>query len=211
MPIEDPLAIPSSAPDDRIDTLETALAKPFHGDEDLKTCPYCCELIKFYAIKCKHCGERLDKVEGEDTSRSKGSDGVRDGGKIDDIVEGVSHPSRRGEVVVVLATCIALASLLFNWVEAGIIGSSGFVQGGYWLLGFYIYPAGAVVLNRSMSRPLGVICSILACSGVCLFISFNSFLLEHGVRYVGRGLYLFIVASALLAFGSWLCPSRRKH
>lgn len=31
------------------------------GKPETKTCPYCAEEIKFAAIKCKHCGERIDE------------------------------------------------------------------------------------------------------------------------------------------------------
>ncbi|MCH7959912.1 MAG: DUF805 domain-containing protein [Candidatus Hydrogenedentes bacterium] len=33
---------------------------PIESDPEYKTCPYCAEEVKFAAIKCKHCGERLD-------------------------------------------------------------------------------------------------------------------------------------------------------
>jgi hypothetical protein len=37
--------------------------KTVKGDVSHKKCPYCAEIIKADAIKCKHCGSMLDENE----------------------------------------------------------------------------------------------------------------------------------------------------
>ena len=41
--------------------METALVEKPATTETTRTCPFCAEDIKLAAIKCRHCGEFLDK------------------------------------------------------------------------------------------------------------------------------------------------------
>jgi len=74
-------------------------AKPIRAkdDDDREPCPYCGELIKEGATRCKHCGEDLDEVDDDEDdrpSRRRSKRGSRRGGG-----RGAAH---RGGMVMTL-------------------------------------------------------------------------------------------------------------
>ena len=51
-------------------TLERQPTAPTHLDGDTKKCPYCAETILAKAIKCKHCGEFLQRSMQTDMAKT---------------------------------------------------------------------------------------------------------------------------------------------
>jgi hypothetical protein len=50
------------------------------GTPSIRPCPFCAEDIRAEAIKCKHCGERVEPVGGQEKLAEKSPDWIWGGG-----------------------------------------------------------------------------------------------------------------------------------
>jgi hypothetical protein len=62
-----------------IEVLEPSVAKAVQATNGLRECPYCAELIKVQAIKCKHCGSDVEPVPFELAETVKVETGLSSG------------------------------------------------------------------------------------------------------------------------------------
>jgi len=124
-----------------------------------------------------------------------------------------------GGKVIVLAAGAAVFSLLLRWVDWGVahLSETGLEAKGFVFLVFWIYPLYIVLNMRYMNRIVGVLCSLLSFAvpiGYILLFG-EALIAEHPFRPpevhgpipifnrlgFGFGLWLFLLASLLLAFG----------
>jgi len=83
--------------------------------EEFKRCPYCGEEILAVAIKCKHCGEWLDKPATSKTSKKQST-----AKKSQSVVRGVnSIPNRPGEVSLGFSPITSIGNYLINFGFCG--------------------------------------------------------------------------------------------
>ncbi|MFD2672691.1 hypothetical protein [Marinicrinis sediminis] len=105
-----------------------------------------------------------------------------------------------GGKLILGSAVVAILSLFFAWAEF-IISVDGFQQDAYLFLIVFIYPVVAVVRNKPLNKVIGYVC---AAAGVLLGLWYiNSKATVMGESIAASGPYVFIIASALLAFGVW--------
>jgi hypothetical protein len=107
-----------------------------------------------------------------------------------------------GGKVIFVSACLAAASMLMKWVDAGIISQTGLSQQSYIFLAFWVYPVLKLFKNKAISRILGVVFSILSVIITSVYISSKSGeMFGVPVSAAGSGAYLFLIASIMLTVG----------
>ena len=109
----------------------------------------------------------------------------------------------RGGKAIVLATCVAVASLPLDWADIGPLSSNGFRQDGYLFLGFFLYPALQVLRARPLNRAFAVLCALGAVgAGVGFIGSRQVELFGTHINGAGTGVHVFLVAACVLVYGA---------
>ncbi|WP_289137818.1 hypothetical protein [uncultured Brevibacillus sp.] len=107
-----------------------------------------------------------------------------------------------GSKIIFIATILAIVSLFFNWIDAGIVALSGFQQQGYLLLILFIYPFMQVIKLKPVNKVIGLVCSILSIISILIFIMSKTVeIFGTTINVASTGMYLYLVASILLLIG----------
>ncbi|GED68604.1 hypothetical protein BRE01_23060 [Brevibacillus reuszeri] len=107
-----------------------------------------------------------------------------------------------GSKMIFIATILAIVSLFFNWIDAGIVALSGFQQQGYLLLILFIYPFMQVIKLKPVNKVIGLVCSILSIISILIFIMSKTVeIFGTTINVASTGMYLYLVASILLLIG----------
>lgn len=118
-----------------------------------------------------------------------------------------------GEQLIMIAAVVALGSFFLSWRDAGLIGGSqGFEHlEGYVAVALFAYPVITILRGKDLNHDLVV---ALAGGAVvfALVVLLNGFEAIGGrpmfgnnglLDFNGHGLYLYMVAAALFAAGTW--------
>ena len=115
-----------------------------------------------------------------------------------------------GEKIVMSSSAVAVASLMLNWVELGIMTQSGFGQQGYFFLVFFIYPLYAVIKELELNRVVGLVCGALAVVASIWYISSKTVeLFGRSVNAAGTGAYVFMLAAIALTVGVFIATKKK--
>lgn len=107
-----------------------------------------------------------------------------------------------GGRVVFVAGCVAVISMLMDWVDVGIASQSGLSQGAFWLLGLWVYPLLRLFKNRPINRLWGLACATASIVITIIYISSKSVeLFDETVNAAATGAWLFLLASVALSIG----------
>jgi len=107
-----------------------------------------------------------------------------------------------GGKIIFIATCLALASFFFNWLDIGIAAENGFLQGGVFFIVCYIYPFVKVVRGKRMNKIIAYSFALLAVLFTIMYVSSKTIeFFGETIRGAAAGPYLFMAACGLLTFG----------
>lgn len=114
-----------------------------------------------------------------------------------------------GGKTIFIASCAAVISLFFNWVEIGFLSENGFGQEAYLFLICFLYPFIRLLQNKPLNKLGGYVCAAAGIICGIAYINWKSVdFFGTTVNAAGSGPYVFIVASVLLAFGVFKHGSR---
>ncbi|MFC5529109.1 hypothetical protein [Cohnella yongneupensis] len=115
-----------------------------------------------------------------------------------------------GGKAIFIATCLAFVSMFFTWVDIGFYSENGFEQESYIMLICFLYPIIKLLRSRSISKIGGYVCAIAGIVCGVAYINWKSGeVLGVSLNAAGNGPYVFIVASAILAFGVFQYDKQR--
>ncbi len=107
-----------------------------------------------------------------------------------------------GGKVIFVAGCVAIVSMLMNWVDVGFLSQSGLSQGSFLFLGLWVYPLLMLFKNQPIERVWGLTCSILSVFFTFVYISSKSAnLFGNTINAAGTGAWIFLFASIALIVG----------
>lgn len=159
-------------------------AKKVLTTQEHKTCPFCAETIKFAAIKCKHCGEFLDK----DSAISKV------GGRQ---VLGDIKQKERHSTFVRFAPHLLFFGVLFLVILLGVQSNSGKIGSALGILtAFAIDPLLVIggLLIGGMNRNQLKLLLFAAAFGVIASIIIANMNSSFGARLTGEKVFFRIIA-----------------
>lgn len=107
-----------------------------------------------------------------------------------------------GSKLIFIATCLAIASFFFKWLDIGVAAQNGFLQGGVFFIVCFIYPFIKVVREKKMSKLIAYFFALVAIILTMMYVSSKTVdFFGQTIRGAAAGPYLFLAACGLLSFG----------
>lgn len=107
-----------------------------------------------------------------------------------------------GSKLIFIATCIAVASFFFKWLDIGVAAENGFLQGGVFFIVCFLYPLIKVVREKKMSKLIAYAFALGAIVMTMMYISSKTVdFFGQTIRGAAAGPYLFLAACGLLSLG----------
>ncbi|ANA80671.1 hypothetical protein PVOR_05153 [Paenibacillus vortex V453] len=107
-----------------------------------------------------------------------------------------------GSKLIFIATCLALASFFFKWLDIGVAAENGFLQGGAFFIVCFIYPFLKVVREKKMNKIIAYAFALAAIILTMMYVSSKTVdFFGQTIRGAAAGPYLFMVSCGLLSFG----------
>ena len=108
----------------------------------------------------------------------------------------------QGGKIIFASSCLAIVSMIMPWVDIGIASSNGFSQGGFLLLGFYIYPNLKLLNDQKLNKKTGMILGIISVViSLAWVVSNTTDFMGNTINVSGLGLVLFVASSIALTTG----------
>jgi hypothetical protein len=108
----------------------------------------------------------------------------------------------QGGKIIFASSCLAIVSMIMPWVDIGIASSNGFSQGGFLLLGFYIYPNLKLLNDQKLNKKTGMILGIISVVlSLAWTVSNTRDFMGNTINVSGLGLELFVASSIALTIG----------
>ncbi|GAB6928488.1 hypothetical protein JCM10914A_24710 [Paenibacillus sp. JCM 10914] len=107
-----------------------------------------------------------------------------------------------GSKFIFIATCLAIVSFFFKWLDIGVAAENGFLQGGAFFIVCFIYPLLQVVREKKLNKIIAFACALAAVIFTTLYVNSKTIdFFGETIRGAAAGPYLFMVACGLLTFG----------
>ncbi|WP_235439624.1 hypothetical protein [Paenibacillus sp. DMB20] len=107
-----------------------------------------------------------------------------------------------GSKMIFIASCAALISFFFKWVDIGFISENGFGQGAVFFILLFVYPFLTVMREKRMNKLLGyLMAAVGVVFGLIYIFSKTTDFLGTTINVASSGPYLFMASCGLLALG----------
>ena len=107
-----------------------------------------------------------------------------------------------GSRIIFASSCVAIVSMLFNWVNVGFIAENGFSQQTVIFLGLWVDPALFLLQGKKIDKNIGLGCAAGSFLVTAFYINSKTVvLLGNSVNAAGLGAWIFLLASAALGYG----------
>lgn len=107
-----------------------------------------------------------------------------------------------GGKMIFIASCAALISFFFKWMDIGFISENGFGQGAVFFILLFVYPFLTVMREKRMNKLLGYLMAVVGIVlGLIYIFSKTTDFLGTTINVASSGPYLFMASCGLLALG----------
>lgn len=107
-----------------------------------------------------------------------------------------------GSKMIVIATCAAIISFFFKWIDAGYASQNGFSQGAVFFILLFLYPLLMVIREKRMIKMLGYAMAIIGIILAMVYVMSKSVdILGSTFNAASSGPYLFMSSCGLLLLG----------
>ena len=115
-----------------------------------------------------------------------------------------------GAKTIFVAACIAVVSMLMNWVDIGIATRNGLSQGACLMLVLWLYPVIALLRGKPIMAWLGGVLGGLSALMTLVYIGSKQIeIYGRTVNVAAMGSYMFLLASVALIVGCFMYKPAR--
>lgn len=110
-----------------------------------------------------------------------------------------------GAKTMFIAACVAVMSMLMNWVDVGFATRNGLSQGTFLFLLLWIYPIQGVLRSKHIIAWLGCIMGALSALLTLFYIDSKQLeVFDRTTNVAAMGAYVFLFASIALVVGCFM-------